>query len=99
MQYSYDVAPRLEVHVNAGLSETLVAEAAGAVFPKALGGAPAVVIAKFVLETSKKMLPTAATLMRAAVVTELGTMTTSEPSFGERIRSVDAIGWLRRAGR
>src|ERR1043166_894799 len=37
---------------------------------------------KFALDISKKILPTASTFMRAAVVGLLGTMIGSDPSFG-----------------
>jgi hypothetical protein len=36
---------------------------------------------KFAFETSKKMFPTASTFTRAVVVSVLGSVTTSEPSF------------------
>ena len=47
---------------------------------------------KFVFETSKKMFPTASTLTRAVVVSVLGSVTTSVPSFG--VLATSTIGYV-----
>ena len=52
-----------------------------------VGVGPPPVMVKFASEISKKMLPTASTLMRAVVVPVFGMVTDSVPSFGVLARS------------
>ena len=52
---------------------------------------PAVIV-KLVFEMSKKILPTASTLMRAVVLAELGTVTVFDPVLG--VEGVNIVGKL-----
>ena len=50
-------------------------------------------IVKFVFEMSKKMLPTASTLILAVVVLTPGSVTSCEPSFGVFASSI--VGYVK----